>query len=101
MLTDWCRSAGFQPNVALESNDHNVQIGLVAAGVGVTLLPELALRTAHSGVAIRTITKPAPMRHIFAATPSDAYRSPATEAMIEVLREVARRFAAAPAVLAG
>jgi molybdate transport repressor ModE-like protein len=101
MLTDWCLSAGFQPNVALESNDHNVQIGLVAAGVGVTLLPELALRTAHSGVAIRTITKPAPMRHISAATPSDAYRSPATEAMIEVLREVAKRFSAAPAVLAG
>jgi hypothetical protein len=41
------------------------------------------------------------MRHISAATPSDAYRSPATEAMIEVLREVAERFSAAPAVLAG
>lgn len=93
MLRDWCREAGFQPNVTLESNDHNVQMGLVGAGVGVTLLPELALRIAHPNVAVRAIAQPRPMRHIFAAVPSDAYRSPATEAMIEVLETVSKGFA--------
>jgi DNA-binding transcriptional LysR family regulator len=92
MLRDWCLTAGFQPGVTLESNDHNVQMGLVAAGVGVTLLPELALKVAHPGVAVRPITRPSPMRHIYAAVAPDVYCSPATEAMIEVLQTVAERF---------
>lgn len=91
MLKDWCREAGFHPKLSVESNDHNVQMGLVAAGLGVTLLPELALRVAHPGVAVRQIARPRPTRHIFAAVPADGYRSPATEAMIEVLDTVSKR----------
>jgi DNA-binding transcriptional LysR family regulator len=91
MLQDWCIEAGFQPKLTVESNDHNVQMGLVAAGVGVTLLPELALRIAHPGVAVLPVARPRPMRHIFAAVPADAYRSPAAEAMIEVLQTVSNR----------
>ena len=34
-----------------------------------------------------------PLRHIHAAVPAEAYRSPATEAMIEVLSTVSERFA--------
>ena len=94
MLTDACAEAGFQPNIAFESDDHNVLVGLVAAGVGVTLLPELALRTVHPGVQVRAVSGSTPMRSIHAAVPADAYRSPATEAMIGVLQEVAERFAA-------
>jgi DNA-binding transcriptional LysR family regulator len=96
MLHDWCNEAGFQPKLSVESNDHNVQVGLVAAGLGVTLLPELALRVAHPGVAVRQIARPRPMRHIFAAVPTDAYRSPATEAMIEVLQSVSKDFVRSP-----
>jgi DNA-binding transcriptional LysR family regulator len=98
MLQDWCREAGFQPRLTIESNDHNVQMGLVAAGVGVTLLPELALRIAHPGVAVRRITRPRPMRHIFAAVTSGGYCSPATEAMIEILKSVSEKPIAKPVV---
>ena len=35
------RGESFTPNVAFESDDHNVLVGLVATGVGVALLPEL------------------------------------------------------------
>jgi DNA-binding transcriptional LysR family regulator len=90
MLEDWCLEAGFHPKLTVESNDHNVQMGLVAVGVGVTLLPELALRIAHPGVAVREISRPRPMRHIYAAVPSGAYRSPAAQAMIEVLETVSQ-----------
>ena len=34
MVVDWCADAGFEPNIAFESDDHNVLIGLVAAGSG-------------------------------------------------------------------
>ena len=36
-------AAGFEPNVAFESDDYQTVQGLVAAGVGVALIPELAL----------------------------------------------------------
>jgi DNA-binding transcriptional LysR family regulator len=85
MVMHWCSDAGFEPNIAFESDDHNVLIGLVAAGMGVALLPELALRIRHPDVAIRPVAGSQPMRRIFAATPKNGYRSPATEAMIEIL----------------
>jgi DNA-binding transcriptional LysR family regulator len=93
MVVDWCGMAGFEPKIVFESDDHNVQMGLVAAGVGVTLLPELALRVLPSGVEVRPVAKAEPWRKIFAAVPVDAYRSPATQAMIEVLGAVSERFA--------
>jgi DNA-binding transcriptional LysR family regulator len=37
-----CHTAGFEPNVAFESDDYQTVQGLVAAGVGVALIPELA-----------------------------------------------------------
>jgi molybdate transport repressor ModE-like protein len=96
MVVDWCGQAGFRPNIAFETNDHNVQVGLVAAGVGVTLLPELALRTAHPGVQVRPVAGSRPIRKIFAAVPAAGYRSPATDAMIEVLKDVGKEMAVAP-----
>jgi molybdate transport repressor ModE-like protein len=94
MLIEVCGEAGFEPNFSFESNDHYVLMGLVASGVGVTLLPELALRIAHPGVVIRPVTGGNATRHIFAATAKDSYRSPATEAMIKVLKTVADEFEA-------
>src|SRR5271163_4727196 len=38
-----CHAAGFEPNVAFESDDYQTVQGLVAAGVGVALIPEPAL----------------------------------------------------------
>src|SRR5579872_2899671 len=38
-----CHAAGFEPRVAFESDDYQTVQGLVAAGVGVALIPQLAL----------------------------------------------------------
>jgi molybdate transport repressor ModE-like protein len=94
MLLDACARVSFTPNVAFESDDHNVLVGLVATGVGVALLPELCLRTLPRGIEIRPVSGSPPVRRIQAAVPTEAYRSPATEAMIDVLSEVSERFAA-------
>jgi molybdate transport repressor ModE-like protein len=92
MVMDWCAEAGFEPNIAFESDDHNVLIGLVAAGVGIALLPQLALRMGCPGAEARPVAGAGLERKIYAAIPSDGYRSPATEAMIEVLRSIADEF---------
>jgi molybdate transport repressor ModE-like protein len=89
-----CRSAGFDPRIAFESDDYQVLQGLIASGLGVTLLPDLALTALHPGVAIVPVKPRAPIRHVWAATRAAGSRSPAADAMVEVLREVGDRYAA-------
>src|SRR4030088_1514800 len=44
-----CHAAGFEPNVSFESDDYQTAQGLVAAGVGVALIPALALSVVREG----------------------------------------------------
>jgi DNA-binding transcriptional LysR family regulator len=87
-----CLAAGFEPRIAFRSDDYNVVQGLVAAGVGVSLLPSLALANMREDIVIRSLGKRAPARRIAAATPIGRYRSPATDAMLEILHDVAGDF---------
>src|SRR5271154_1805427 len=48
-----CHAAGFEPRVSFESDDYQTVQGLVAAGVGVALIPELALSVVREDIAIR------------------------------------------------
>jgi molybdate transport repressor ModE-like protein len=86
-----CREAGFEPRVAFEADETLAAQALVAAGVGVTLLPRLALTTVHRGVVPRTL-RDAPVRQVWAARHEGAYRSPASEAMVQILQDVAEEF---------
>jgi DNA-binding transcriptional LysR family regulator len=83
-----CHTAGFEPRVALQNDDYAAIQGFVAAGVGVALIPQLALESVRDDVVIRELAEPKPVRHVVAATSSDGLRSIATEAMLEILREV-------------
>jgi DNA-binding transcriptional LysR family regulator len=87
-----CTNAGFQPKVGFRSDDYNVVQGLIAAGVGISLLPGLALTNLREDIVVRSLGKGAPARKIAAATLAGRYRSPATDAMLEILSEVADRF---------
>jgi DNA-binding transcriptional LysR family regulator len=87
-----CAKAGFSPNVGFRSDDYNVVQGLIAAGVGISLLPGLALTNVREDIVIRSLGPQAPSRQIAAATLAGRYRSPATGAMLDILGEVAARF---------
>jgi DNA-binding transcriptional LysR family regulator len=87
-----CLAAGFTPKVGFRSDDYNVVQGLVAAGVGISLLPGLSLTNVREDIVIRSLGRGAPTRRIAAATLAGRYRSPATEAMLGILEEVAARF---------
>ena len=84
-----CVNAGFDPRIGFRSDDYNVVQGMVAAGVGVSLLPSFALANVRDDIVVRSLGKGAPARQIAAATLAGGYRSPATEAMLDTLREVA------------
>jgi DNA-binding transcriptional LysR family regulator len=87
-----CHAAGFEPNVSFESDDYQTVQGLVAAGVGVALIPELALSVVREDIAIRALAPRPPVRQVIAAAPTDARLSPATPAMLEILEEAAARY---------
>jgi molybdate transport repressor ModE-like protein len=88
-----CIRMGFEPNVTFESDDYLAIQGLVAAGVGVALIPTLALTTVRDDIVIRDLGTEAPIRQIGAATLPGAQRSPAARAMLDVLGEVATQYA--------
>jgi DNA-binding transcriptional LysR family regulator len=87
-----CLAAGFEPAVAFESDDFDTVQGLVAAGVGVALIPRLALNPVHPGVAVRELTAGEPIRQVTAATIVGGGVAPAARSMMRMLGDVARRF---------
>ena len=88
-----CRNAGFDPGIGFESDEYQVLQAYVAAGLGFTLLPDLALPTLRSDLVVRPTKPEAPKRRVWAATRAEGARSAATNAMVEVLRQVGQRFA--------
>ena len=84
-----CHAAGFEPVVSFESDDYQTVQGLVAAGVGVALIPELALSVVREDVAIRALSPSPPVRQVIAATPEGARLVPAAPAMLAVLGRAA------------
>jgi DNA-binding transcriptional LysR family regulator len=87
-----CAAAGFSPRVGFRSDDYNVVQGLIAAGVGISLLPGLSLTNVREDIIVRSLGAQPPMRQITAGTLAGRYRSPATAAMLDILDEVADRF---------
>jgi DNA-binding transcriptional LysR family regulator len=83
-----CRASGFEPNVAFEVVEIATSQALVGRGVGVTLLPELALVSRHRDVVIGSLGNAAPIRSVYAARLATRYATPASEAMLTVLGQV-------------
>ena len=84
-----------EPPVAFRSDDINIVQGLVAAGAGIAVVPELTLTNQHADISIVSLGNSAPMRSIAAATLAGLHRSPATAALLELLAEVTKTHLAA------
>ena len=83
-----CQRAGFEPRIAFHSDDYQAIQGFVAAGMGVSFIPDLALAAVREDVVVRSLGPRAPVRHVVAATLAGAFVSPAKRAMLGVLVEV-------------
>ncbi len=89
-----CALAGFTPKIAFTTDDYIAVQALVAAGLGVATLPDLALRSArHPGITAAAIS--GARRHVFAMTYGEPPDPPATARLIEVLMRAARPASAA------
>ena len=86
-----CVAAGFEPHVTFESDDYETVQGLVAAGVGVALVPRLALTRVRPGIVVRELAPSSPTRTVLAAALPGASAPPAAKSMLLVLSELAQR----------
>jgi DNA-binding transcriptional LysR family regulator len=87
-LMTQCSLAGFTPKIAFTTDDYVAVQALVAAGLGVATLPDLALRAArHPG--IRTAELPGARRHVFALQYGEPPDSPAVTRLLDALSAAA------------
>jgi DNA-binding transcriptional LysR family regulator len=87
-LLSLCADEGFEPRISYTSDDMVVMQALVAAGLGVTTIPGLALRS-HRVNGIVASELPGSRRHIYAATYGQPPDPPATAALLTALAAAA------------
>lgn len=84
----WCSAAGFRPNVVQQADNLETLLGLVAAGLGSTVVSESIMsRLELEGVAFCKLAPPAPTISTALAFPTDT-SSEALRAVCQVAREL-------------
>lgn len=86
-----CRAAGFEPRIADAATELATAMTLVAAGVGVTLVPASVQDLRRAGVDYRPIAAPAPRTPLVALQRLGPAVLPVVDGFLAVAREVLRR----------
>jgi DNA-binding transcriptional LysR family regulator len=89
-----CVAAGFEPRIVSLSDHAPITQGLVAAGIGVTLISGLSVPQARRDIVIRPLKPSGPERDVFAVSLPGSLQPPAIAAMVGILRELAPRYGA-------
>ncbi len=82
-----CKRAGFRPRVVLDGGEMDTLIRLVAAGVGVALLPSLAIQNTCCEMAVLRVSDQKIERSLALVWRSDRVASPAARALREFMVE--------------
>jgi DNA-binding transcriptional LysR family regulator len=88
-LRSLCREAGFEPRIVMEARQVPTIIGLIAAGCGVTILPELFKSIRPKDVCFRRLDDPALIQGLVLGC-RDADASPLTTAFCKIAIEAAQ-----------
>jgi DNA-binding transcriptional LysR family regulator len=78
-------AAGGAPAVPWEFEGLGTIVSLVARGIGVALVPRLALATGEGRVAVRELPAPAPARQVFAVARAASIRRPSVAVILSAL----------------
>lgn len=90
-LVDVCEEAGFTPRIDFATDDYPAVVGLVGAGLGVAVLPALAIESVRPRGARTVAVEPAVEREIVALTLPDLAQVPAVAATLDELTRAATR----------
>lgn len=89
-----CKHAGFTPSVTFRAEDYSTVQGLVAANLGVSLVPSLAASSARPDVAVRRVAGRRPVRRIAVATAGQPQAGTALATLVALLQHVGDRLTA-------
>jgi DNA-binding transcriptional LysR family regulator len=89
IVLDACREAGFRPEASFSSDDYAAIQGMVASGMGVAMIPSLALVNPRDDIAIRPLRGTSLRRRVRAAVAADR-PSALADALLEILRASGR-----------
>ncbi|MFI8302472.1 LysR family transcriptional regulator [Streptomyces sp. NPDC085927] len=90
-LVEVCETAGFTPRIDFATDDYPAVAGLVGAGLGVAVLPQLAIESVRPR-GVRTVAlEPAVRREIVALTLPDLAQVPAVGATLDQLARAGGR----------
>lgn len=92
-----CIDAGFEPRFAIEAEEFSTVVGFVGAGLGVALVPLLALGAIPDSVRVRPLRGGEPVRHVYAVTRRSSAGDPIVEGVVEALRVSAHSYLTAAA----
>jgi DNA-binding transcriptional LysR family regulator len=87
IIRNACRAAGFSPRYVARSEDHHTALAFVAAGVGVTILPALAVPESMAGIDSRELVNPSPRRRIVVHVRDGAADAPPVVRALALLDE--------------
>jgi DNA-binding transcriptional LysR family regulator len=90
ILMNTCRCAGFEPQIVVHSNSYILSQRLVAAGVGLGLIPEMSVPMLESNVVVRRLDA-APTRRVGIASRNVAGEPEPFREMIEILIQACSR----------
>lgn len=94
-LVEVCEGAGFSPRIDFATDDYPAVVGLVGAGLGVAVLPQLAVESVRPRGVWTVALEPAVRREIVALTLPDLAQVPAVAATLDELARAGARQSAA------
>jgi DNA-binding transcriptional LysR family regulator len=88
IVLDACSSVGFSPGFHVETHDYPSAIAFVAAGIGITVLPRLGIRSQlPSGLVAVPVVEPVPTRRIAVRVRASLRENPAARRVVELLQD--------------
>lgn len=89
-----CNSAGFAPSVTYRSQDYSTVQGMVAANLGVSMVPSLAAGTVRNDVAVRRVAGTRPLRRISLAMTGTPKKGTPLATVVSLAQAVGARLTA-------
>jgi DNA-binding transcriptional LysR family regulator len=87
-IEDRLRQTGRDPQIVFRSDDNGTVQGLVAAGVGIAVVPRLTVDDTDEAIAVVDLSDRLPPRLIGLAWHRDRKQTPAAEAFVELARQL-------------
>lgn len=86
-LEQYAAAAGFEPRVACRGTDYVFAQSLVRAGVGISMIPQIALTADQGGLVMVPLEQPRPSRFVGVATARHGRRNPLADRLARALHD--------------